>query len=109
METKFTKGPWKTFKNYSGMFEVCCQGEYDLSADDICMYSPTVCMIGNVTYALGENKNPEKNAHLIAAAPEMYGMLENINCFLNEDGLQTNGLAKEIAKIPALLERARGE
>lgn len=40
---------------------------------------------------------------------EMYEMLETISAYLSDDWLQTNGLGNELAKIPALLAKARGE
>lgn len=90
METKFTKGEWNIQDDGYGMIGVKLKKGLGI-------------LIGR------KSKETQANAHLIAAAPEMYEMLDAIRCFLSEDGLQTSGLAKEIAKIPELLDKARGE
>lgn len=90
METKFTKGEWKIQDDGYGLIGVILKKGLGI-------------LIGR------KSKETQANAHLISAAPEMYKMLDTIRCFLNEDGLQTNGLSKEIAKIPELLDKARGE
>ena len=49
------------------------------------------------------------NANLIAAAPEMYDLLETLSSFLSEDGLCTTGLSKQLIKAKELLAKARSE
>lgn len=75
IEAKFTKGPWKAVENQIGGWTVNCKGK----SDDIDEYSPTVCDMWDVTYGACENKHQEPNAHLIAAAPEMYDLLESVS------------------------------
>jgi hypothetical protein len=80
MEAKFTKGEWSI------------QGE-TLWCNNL-----PVCVLGDswVTFS-----NAENNAHLIAAAPEMYAMLESL-----ADCDENQMYRKEINE---LLAKARGE
>ena len=85
-EPKFTKEPWEVSKNQPTVVgtrekSVCkCELDWNLGA--------------------GERKT---NAALIAAAPDMYAMLEELaTC-----GAIANGLY--VAKIKKLLAKARGE
>lgn len=104
METKFTKGPWKAFQNEVGSWEVNCRTS---EGGDIGRYSPTICSIWDVTYTELNNKLQKPNAHLIAAAPEMYEMLEEISHVLGHN-LSTNHKIY-IKSISELLAKARGE
>lgn len=101
-EANFTEGPWAAFQNEVGGWEVNCRGEIN---DEIGRYSPTVCAMWNVTYTKLDNKLQEPNAHLIAAAPEMYEMLSAISDCI-ELG-QTEAL--NAFDIDSLLAKARGE
>lgn len=74
-EAKFTKGPWVAFQNEVGSWEVNCRASED---DVVGRYSPTICSLWDVTYTNLNNKLQEPNAHLIAAAPEMYEMLSEV-------------------------------
>ncbi len=85
-ETKFTKGGWRS----SGRLVYC--GEKFIATSSI---TDT------------EYTESESNAKLIAAAPNMYALLDEIS-----DGLlEVGGFGNcELAKrIEALLEKARGE
>lgn len=81
-KAEFTKGEW-----YIDDAWVACDG------------SP-VCAMGDswVSY-----DNSKENAHLIAAAPEMYEILKML---LDKDAINNFGLDIEVAK---LLKKARGK
>ena len=79
-EAKFTKGIWESVEHlYNGSYEVTNSH----SGEQICYLN-----------------QGEHNAHLIAAAPEMYAELENLLCL--EGIINTS-------KIKAVLAKARGE
>lgn len=101
-EEKFTKGEWFVMKNVAGSLEVeTTSNEYlciSIATDD------ADCTNGPITLA---------NAHLIAAAPEMYKLLQQfIPC--DEDGngnfLYNDGEDDPIGQlVEPLLAKARGE
>jgi len=72
VETKITKGEWSI--SYG-----------------------TLVKIGSINY---EMENPH-DAHLIAAAPKMYKMLENAMCLLAENDKECKALSKEIRLLRA--------
>ena len=82
-EAKFTKGPWF----YDSYMEV--DGSVRV-------------MHGNITITYHGSANYEDiaNANLVAAAPEMYELLE----FISENPSETN-----VIEIRRLLAKARGE
>ena len=85
-ETKFTKGEW---------FAI---------VDDECCFIDTYKkgLIADLEKSDAPCDEAEANAHLIAAAPDMYAMLE----YLRED----YGLLTDVGKdIDKLLAKARGE
>ena len=84
MEAKFTKGKWSIF----GDWGICKDG---CEADLIGTFEPR---------GFGQ-KEGFANAHLIAAAPEMYEMLSDIR-----DAIAEDHWAKDIDN---LLAKARGE
>lgn len=82
IETKFTKGEWRVERFVNGKgFEIAFNDDGEVVADYV--YS-------------------EHDAHLIAAAPDMYEMLES----LREDYGLLTPVGKDIDK---LLAKARGE
>jgi hypothetical protein len=88
-ETKFTKGRWVAHTPVDGrsfaMVQIIGMGGFDISGMPDCV----------------------ANCHLIAAAPEMYSLLDEISDGLLEAGGTGNC---ELAKrIEALLAKARGE
>ena len=95
--TKFTKGPW--VKDSKGECLIGAEGY------DICVWSSGLS---------NSHKNDERvsNAHLIAAAPDMYELLDNIR-ILCEWGHNKIELADEILikldEIKDQLKSARGE
>ena len=86
-EAKFTKGEWKVVngKTYS-----CVR-----------VTDSVVCDIRTVNCAFNEH-----DAHLIAAAPEMYEMLSKIHDYLEVSGPTGFNLSLDIND---LLKKARGE
>jgi hypothetical protein len=88
MITKFTKGPWKA--------TVSNNGRHQISGDS----GKQVCAMWNC-------KERDSNAALIACAPEMYEMLDNISDILLDVGGRGNHIMAK--QIEALLTKARGE
>lgn len=82
-EVKFTKGPWKVQDDGYGLIGVALRNGFGV-------------LIGH------KNKETIANAHLIAAAPEMYEMLIQLQV---EGGL---GIARH-RQIDRLLKKSRGE
>ena len=95
-DTKFTKGVWKVGVS---------RGSYSVSSQEDKTYSSRIC---DLTY-YGNNK---ENSHLIAAAPDMYELLDNIR-ILCEWGHNEIELADEILikldEIKDQLKKARGD
>lgn len=83
-KTKFTKGPWKVQDDGYGLIGVAFRKGYGV-------------LVGH------KDNESISNSHLIAAAPEMYEMLEHI--LLEPYGRED--LSNE--RIEKLLAKARGE
>ncbi len=90
METKFTNGPWIKVENSS---------YFDIGPEDQNGYNG----IGDLV-CIGVLFEYEANANLIAAAPEMYEMLNDV-----ANKLFDMGDVKSMRKIEKLLAKARGE
>ena len=88
MDTKFTKGEWK----------VETQFQLDINGGFI-----TTQMSGDKFAPVSER---EANAHLIAAAPDMYKMLETIVDSIAKTDI---GSIEDMIAIELLLKKARGE
>jgi hypothetical protein len=85
-ETKFTKGKWVAVpKSEDGAVILCGNNANLVSGKNIIFMNDKVY-----------------DSHLIAAAPEMYGMLRNLLCNY-EIGLEVDN------EIDELLAKARGE
>jgi hypothetical protein len=78
-----TPGQWK--------FSISDNGRHQISGKD----GKQICMMWNC-------KERNSNAHLIAAAPEMYEMLQRMNRYFVEHSVIHN-------EIEALLSKARGD
>jgi hypothetical protein len=90
IETKFTKGPWSAKR----------QGEFNFN---VCVLSRRVSVYSSVKAV----NDAIFDAHLIAAAPDMYALLDEISDGLLEAGGFGNC---ELAKrIEELLAKARGD
>ena len=81
MKEQFTPGEWEA-DNY----EINCSGS----------------RVAECGYSGAEPDEQElANAHLIAAAPKMYRMLENAMCLLAENDKECKALSKEIRLLRA--------
>jgi hypothetical protein len=90
METKFTKGKWDA---------VIDEWQSFINSDD--------GLIAELGFSHVTHQTAVSNAHLIAAAPEMYQALEQIMTTLSSDGFGCfDNTCSEIGK---LLAKARGE
>ncbi|UYE90954.1 hypothetical protein [Vibrio phage vB_VaS_L1] len=89
-EAKFTKGEW-------------------FSALDGCVYAPVMGDCKKIstinTMDIIASNEERANAHLIAAAPEMYEMLGKVLTEYKE----MLGMSQEVKEIEQLLAKARGE
>lgn len=94
-EPKFTKGPWKS-QVYRDFCQVTASNE--CGPFEICFAEP---------YAEEEMEETAANVALIAAAPEMYKVLEHcLDYITGGPFLTTQPTVEEIAGV---LARARGE
>lgn len=104
MKTKFTKGPWE-------LGEATSKHPYCIDAhcnNDGLRFE--LCEVLGVDDEFEACEQSKANAHLIAAAPEMYEMLDSLIGKIYEveinEGYYFNG---ESEKIEKLLAKARGE
>lgn len=97
-EAKFTKGEW--VKDYKGT-----EGHIKAISGFHGSLTPTVARFDVITPSIDEDEK-EANAHLIAAAPELYAMLEMVMNILNGDDAINE---VESSDIKNLLAKARGE
>jgi len=92
MEANFTKGDWVVdYKGTIGTVKALVDAEYNIT--------PTVAAY-QITPSIIHNNEAEANAHLIAAAPLMYELIERI------------GKSEQVwsmEEIQELLTKARGE
>jgi len=117
MDNKFTPGPWKVgiLQNTRGSDNVYVEANDDL----------IICEVGG--FVIGKD-NAKANAHLIAAAPEMYEALRNWHELFewgdlsidfsngithqgcDEGDIKGNNMLSEfIQSTKAALQKARGE
>lgn len=100
-EAKFTKGEWRRHYSPNGQEYVICDGRRN----------------GGYAVASLSGSNSKANAHLIAAAPEMYAMLEKAKTLIEDydyDYFCSRGFGEWSApesstEIEKLLAKARGE
>ncbi|AEY69679.1 hypothetical protein V19_10 [Brucella phage V_19] len=92
---KFTKGPWEWVKSKNDNWS-----SYDLSPGILTKDTADGTPFGD--------EIDRANAHLIAAAPELYRNLEEVRKWMDEDDLGP-WEAAFCAEIDALLAKARGE
>ena len=90
-EAKFTKGEWRRHYSPNGQEYVICDGRRN----------------GGYAVASLSGSNSKANAHLIAAAPEMYAMLDAAISYM--DGGSVEGFVYHYQEIKQLLAKARGE
>lgn len=103
-EAKFTPAPWAVVTNSAGGLEVVKQRVRDKGEEWIPItYDATVAMgIGDHTDE-ETNGNELANAHLIAAAPEMYEYLSHM---VEREVISDPSIERE---VKSLLAKARGE
>lgn len=114
---KFTPGPW-------GYVEPPARGELPLVMPNGHRYSVTLtARVGKYTETFGElysvccgdadapffRERTRANAALIAAAPEMYALLERILEDVHWDRIAVTDRASTFCAIAQLLAKARGE
>lgn len=112
-EPKFTKGEWSV--PHFAMNDVRCNCAYVLSEGHMGSIA-TVDIDNGLEIGKGGNDSPAleeaiANAHLIAAAPELYAELAHLVRFfepIEETGLNVPGLAT-LNGARAALAKARGE
>lgn len=115
-KAKFTKGSWVGFNN--GKWADC--GAWSVDNDEASSYSNVAVNVGDVTICLvvsdsWNDEEMESNAHLIAAAPDMYAEIERDINILNRviekvESKEDKYLIKSwIDRKAALLAKARGE
>jgi hypothetical protein len=101
MSEKFTPGPWRWHCEPQGIDERkwtrCNEGQL-LGKDDA-----EVLWLGDgETYYPSRGEEPtEEDAHLIAAAPDLYEALERVEVYVTD--------ADDLAVVRAALAKARGE
>lgn len=113
MKPKFTPGPWTLTKNG----EVLCGEAVPIPRIEI---AEVFDEVGH-SYFVASNAVPgdsHYDAHLIAAAPDLYEALENVRNLISEgaehgfnynEGDWADRLFKSQAKSSAALRKARGE
>ena len=89
-EVGFTKGPWR--RGFKNIGHVTAENGAVIAK---CQRLTSLC-------------NLQANAHLIAAAPELYGTL-NIILDLADNGLDIGSESIMISMVRATLAKARGE
>lgn len=85
-EAKFTKGPWRLKQSNGGRLHL-------------------ISKIGAQIAAFWNCNERDANAHLIAAAPEMYEMIEDFKDFAISQGWKRS----IVTAAEELLAKARGE
>ncbi len=103
-KTKFTPGPWFAHDGYA-------EQDYVYSRDDKCTSAHIICKV--FTRPKTEVRGCP-DAHLIAAAPELYAFLEKLVNQIEENGLMQydaihNGENWVLEEAKELLRKARGE
>jgi hypothetical protein len=103
-ETKFTPGPWK-YKGSGTAGSRCVFAE--LAGKSWCVASLITSRIDQATHEWDEGvaKESDANAHLIAAAPEMYEVLS----FAKDALIVDHASLRAIEVCETALRKARGE
>ena len=110
-ETKFTPGPWEIGPN-TNIYEPALPGIRDRLES---LGLPVTFEALSVGKDEGQmalvplDESNAANAHLIAAAPEMYGECEASLAFLEDDSRSPRRRAAMIRSLKATLAKARGD
>ncbi len=99
MDTKFTPGQWEVYTNTAGAIEVKPHGASCGVRDN----GEYLCVsISTEGEDCTRNDKTKANAHLIAAAPELYEALQELERTVRKMGL-------DVSKASTVLAKARGE
>ncbi len=100
-KTDFTPGPWKAVRHREDIYTWTIQGNDEFE-------ERSLAIVGVGTPNL---KRDEANMHLIAAAPDMYNMLQSIldECAICDPNFHYPGDCDLRGQIEAVLKKARGE
>lgn len=90
--TQFTKGPWVVYRDLPTDVVVSTSGE---------------CSLATLDCGCGSRKTQRANAHLIAAAPDLYEALNELASIL--DGDIRTYVQEALERANAVLAKARGE
>ena len=106
MKEKFTKGEWKIDTSYSTMIDI------HSNETSVCEIDCAIKWINDGCFVADPTDEESANAHLIAAAPEMYQKLKELSklaAFL--EGHTHVSIEMDVVKhdIDELLKKARGE
>ena len=95
-EKKFTPGPWVVYRHLPTDVVVSKSGE---------------CSLATLDCGCGDRKTRRANAHLIAAAPELYKALEEMSSCLSDiiSGNDWGAVEEYLDDARAALAKARGE
>lgn len=100
-KAKFSNGPWKIDESYQSMFLITDSlGAAVTEVDSAGFYSGVYN-----EWTVSPTDTQKANAHLIAAAPEMYELLEKL---VNPDNCKKD-IIHIIGNAESLLAKARGE
>lgn len=108
MSEKWTKGPWELG------FEAEGDSDSDASGRSVGWYTGGEVFSGEIVTARDENGEQEliadnvlkRDAHLIAAAPEMYGAMKEFCDRCDKGEVRSK---RTYAKFMEILKKARGE
>lgn len=107
MEAKFTKGPWEIAEvrtQVGRAFKIDEEARHEDHGLVACIYDDETSLNSRL------HEEHEANAHLIAAAPEMYEALEGLIALNRSPGPSPAGeITKRLNAGDAALAKARGE
>jgi hypothetical protein len=105
-ETKFMPGPWKSQSNWH--CPGALKGALVHAVDDEIGVSPRIADVSAAS--VGSQEKCMANAHLIAAAPDLYEVLNCLACaIIGEVNGIPNDLKEQLVRADAALAKARGE